>query len=78
MAWSNSNWITLTGQARLTALRAHIQEVSEALTPSTTSNGETYNPQHLQPYLDGLMKKEQTLSQALAGGVFAVPTRRAD
>lgn len=79
MAWTYSDWITLTGQNRLTRLRLHIQEVSDAMTPATTTNGEIYNPQLLQPYLDGLIKREQDLAAAIgAGGIFGVPTRRAD
>lgn len=78
MAWTYSDWISRTGTDRLTRLRLHIQEVSDAITAATDSNGETYNPQVLQTYLDGLMRREGQISAAAggAGGMFSVPTRR--
>lgn len=79
MAWTYSDWITLTGASRLTRLRQHIQEVSDAMTATTISNGETYNPAHLQSYLDRLTGKEAALAAERAGGgAFFVPTRRSD
>lgn len=76
MAWSYSSWITLTGQARLTQLRLHIQEITNAITAGVTADGESVSPGNLNPVLDRLLDTEKELSATLAGGVFGVPTRR--
>lgn len=76
MAWANSNWISFTGANRLTALRSHIQEVSDAITAGISADGTSYNPINLQTLLEVLLRKEAELSEQLVGGVFAVPTRR--
>lgn len=78
MAWTYSDYITFTGQDRLTRLRLHIQEVSDALTARTTTDGETYDPATLTSYLDGLQRKEQQISAALTDRPFFAPTRRRD
>jgi hypothetical protein len=76
MAWTNSNWITYTGTARLTAVRALIVEVQDAITAGVSSDGTRYDPANLGLFLDSLMKVERDLAENLNGGVFAVPTRR--
>lgn len=78
MAWTYSDYIVSTGQARLTRLRLHIQEVSDQLTAATTSNGESYNPQVLESYLSRLQKTERELASELGAGAFFVATRRSD
>lgn len=76
MAWTNSNWITYTGQARLTALRLFIAEVTDAVTAGVSSDGTSYNPEVLQQLLTELLKREQDLSNSINGQPFTVPTRR--
>lgn len=76
MAWTNSNWITFTGNARLVALRQFIKEIQDALTVGASVDGASVNPGTLQPMLAGLMAEESRLSEALVGAVFSVPTRR--
>jgi hypothetical protein len=76
MAWTYSNWITFTGQARQTQIRLHIQEVSDALTARVQGNSVGYDPTPLQAYLDGLLKREGEINSSLNGSVYSVPTRR--
>ncbi len=76
MAWSYSNWITFTGQARLDKLRLFIQEIQDAITVGVGADGETINPGSLNPLMAQLMEAEQNLASQLVGGIFAVPTRR--
>lgn len=78
MAWTNSNWITFTGQARLTALRSFIVEIQDAITVGVSADGEAINPGNLNSVLSSLMETEANLASQLVGGVFAVPTRRRD
>lgn len=67
MAWTYSDWISTDGSSRLTRLRLHIQEVSDALTASYQSDGTSYNPAHLNSYLSSLHAQEASLSAVSAG-----------
>lgn len=78
MAWTYSDWITLTGSSRLTRLRLYIQELSDALTAATTSNGESYNPQLLQSEIARLSGIERDLASELGAGAFFVATKRGE
>ncbi len=76
MAWTNSNWITFTGQQRLTALRLYIVEIQDAITAGVSSDGTSYNPANLSIMLADLLKREHELCESVSGALFTVPTRR--
>lgn len=76
MAWTNSNWITFTGTARLTSLRAYIVEIQDAITAGVSSDGTSYNPANLTAMLPELLKIEHELCESVSGAMFTVPTRR--
>lgn len=80
MAWTYSDWITLTGSARLTRLRSHIKEVTDALeNDGVADDGTSYNPTRLGALLTTLLQREQDIAGALGGGgIFSVPTKRGD
>lgn len=71
--WTYSDWITLEGEARLTRLRLHIQEVSD-FTQGTSTRGRSVTQVDPQ-YLANLMKEEKalyaTVQGANSGGSFA-------
>lgn len=76
MAWTSANWVSQIGVPRLTTLRLHIQEVSQAITAAQSSGGTSYNPANLVQYLDMLYDQERKLQGALYGQPFFLPTRR--
>ena len=62
MAYTYADWITQADNAtRLTRLRLHIQEVSEAMTAGMTADGVSVNPSNLGQYYDMLTKREESL-----------------
>jgi hypothetical protein len=65
--WTYSNWVTLTtASARLTGLRQHIQEVSDALANPQSVNSSSHGLAKfdLQQYLESLMARETAMAWA--------------
>jgi len=76
MAWTFSDWIKedVGSATRLTKLRCHIEEVSNAIKgPNFTHAGSSIDRMHLQKYLDSLMALEPTESAKVTTGSSASP-----
>lgn len=71
MAWSYSDWLTESyGSTRLSKLRSHIQEVSDALSAELTAGAQSRSTHAVQRYLDTLLAKlprEERLCDQAAG-----------
>lgn len=71
--WTYSNWITQTDPTtKRERLALHIQEVSDAMANPQSVNSSSHGVAKfdLQAYLDGLLKREASLSRG--GGVTRV------
>lgn len=80
MAWTYSDWITQTsGSTRLSQLRLHIQEVSNAIQANQTINvnGRQIGKFALVDYLKQLRADEKELSAALGESPYAAGQRAA-
>lgn len=61
MAWTYSDWVTLSGTTRLSRLQLHIQEVSNKLTENYSIAGRSKQVDPLQKYLETLQARESQL-----------------
>lgn len=66
MAWAHASWAEQpTLSAKVSELSAHVTEVSNAIqNPATASDGVSYNPAHLQSYLNTLLPMWEKLSKS--------------
>lgn len=79
MAWTYSDWITKTSSSeRLSQLRLHIQEVSNAVQANQTVNvnGRQIGKFALVDYLKDLRAEEKALAEATGQQVYAQGNRR--
>lgn len=80
-AWTYSDWITQTdASTRLSRLRLHVQEVSDAMANPQGVNSSSHGVQKfdLQGYLKELRAEESSLAaaSATAGGVGRIRFRK--
>lgn len=69
MAWTYSDYVTLSGTARLTRLQLHIQEVSDCITENVQVTGRGVDTNPLNTYLKALKDEEIKLGgQSIARG----------
>ena len=61
MAWTYSDYTTLSGAARLARLQFHIKEVSDRLTENYSIQGRSKQVDPLQKYLDTLKTEEDKM-----------------
>lgn len=64
MAWTYSDYVTMSGRARLARLQLHIQEVSDKITENYSIQGRSKQVDPLQKYLENLMSQEDQLGGA--------------
>lgn len=75
MAWTYSDWVTLTGTARVTRLRQHVREVSDSIGREVSADGKSVSSNATQAYLDKLMvrldneERRPGVNGSIAGGV---------
>lgn len=59
MAWTYNDWITYSGESRLSRLRSHISEVSAVISEAMSSEVGSVNSQNLVDYVKWLKDQEQ-------------------
>lgn len=80
--WTYSDWVTLSGAARLTRLRLHVQEVADALHSRSTAvsaDGKSMTREQLVQYYESVARREREMGAAAggsAGGVSHIRFRR--
>lgn len=71
MAWTYSDWVTQTTRAaRITRLRAHVQEVSDQITAAQQFGQREYDPEVLQRYYDTLLETLDKIDPTGTGGAI--------
>jgi len=68
MAWTYSDWITLTGSSRLARLKLHIQEVADRISERRSFEGMFTDTGDIRQYYEGLLKQWRRLG----GGALKV------
>ena len=64
MAWTYSDYVTMSGRARLARLQLHIQEVSDKITENYQIAGRSKDVNPLEKYLEKLQTQEDQLGGA--------------
>lgn len=70
MAWTYSDWITLSGSAQRARLALHLQEVADRVSESRSKEGFSTNTQPILDYLKHLQAEHRRLGGS--GGALKV------
>lgn len=72
MAWTYSDWITLSGSAQRSQLALHIQEVADRVSESRSKEGFSTNTQPVLDYLKHLQSELKRLGGVGRSGLQVV------
>jgi len=76
MAWTYSDYVTMSGTARRTRLALHIQEVSDRISENRSFEGMSTNTSPLNEYLKQLLAEHKRLGGTGAGLKVMYPVKQ--